>query len=122
MTAGGAGNAWACRCTEPAPRQAFRAADGVVLGKIVSVTRENGEGDVLFAFDVSESWKRNLEGRITVHTGTTCGFDADVGQTYVLFLKPRGAGGYETARCMGNRSEADAAPVLKYLRRRKPAR
>lgn len=97
--------ALACRCTEPGPRQAYRAAESVVYGKILSVERDNDGADTSYLIDVAEFWKQPVEMRITVHTGTTCAFVAKVGEGYVLFLRQPRQGVYETAMCMGNRSE-----------------
>jgi hypothetical protein len=67
---------------EPAPPRAYRAGQSVVYGTIVSVRRENQGADVVYVFEVAESWKRPLEPEITVHSGTTCSFEANAGEKY----------------------------------------
>ncbi len=114
----GWGIALACRCTEPGPRQAYGMAQSVVYGRVVSAKKENDGGDISYVFEVAESWKQSVESQITVHTGTTCSFEATVGERYVLFLKQQGRSFYETASCMGNRPDAKARALLSFLRGR----
>lgn len=118
----GSGIAFACRCTEPEPRQAYRMAESVVYGKIVSAKKENDGADTTYVFEVAESWKQSVESPITVHTSTTCSYEATVGEKYVLFLKRSSQSSYETAMCMGNRPEAKSRGLLKFLRAKKSQR
>jgi hypothetical protein len=113
---------FACRCTEPTPGQAYRAAASVAYGKVVSVRKEKDGAEVLYVFEVTQSWKRRVEPQITIRSGTTCSFEADVGETYVIFLKQYKPDIYETAICMGNRPEAKARELLNYLREVKPTK
>ncbi|HMA71197.1 MAG TPA: hypothetical protein VKP67_06885 [Xanthobacteraceae bacterium] len=122
MVVGLPGFALACRCIEPSPAQAYKAAQGVVFGEVISVRKENERGDVVYVFEVAESWKHNLERQITIHSGTTCSFNANAGLKYVLFLRQTKSGNYDTGQCMGNQSEAKAGPTLQYLRAMKPAK
>jgi hypothetical protein len=122
VSLGTAEKAFACRCREPAPPRAYRAAQSVVYGTIVSVRRENQGADVVYVFEVAESWKRPLEPEITVHSGTTCSFEANAGEKYVIFLKQYKAETLETAQCMGNTPEAKAGALLVYLRSIKSAK
>ena len=108
--------AHACRCIEPKPQQAYSTADSVALGQFLSRKDGAREGDVVYVMAVSQSWKRQLDPQITVYSGTTCRFDAEVGARYVIFVKRDRAGNYYTARCLGNRSEPEATPTLNYLR------
>jgi hypothetical protein len=87
---------------------------------VVSVKRDNEGADVFYVFEVSEWWKRRVEPQITIHSGTTCSFEADVGERYVFFLKQNKQGMYDTATCVGNRPEAKVRPLLDYLRTVKP--
>ena len=116
------GIALACRCTEPEPRQAYRMAESVVYGKIVSAKKEHDGADTTYVFEVAESWKQPVESQITVHTSTTCSYEATVGEKYVFFLKRFNQSLYETAMCMGNRPEARSRGLLKFLRAQKPQR
>lgn len=118
----GPGIAFACRCTEPEPRQAYRMAESVVYGKVVSAKKEDDGADTSYVLEVAESWKQPVESQITVHTGITCAYEATVGEKYVLFLKRSNQSIYETAMCMGNRPEAKSRALLKFLRATKPQR
>ena len=118
----GPGAAIACRCTEPGPHQAYRAAESVVYGKVLSEERGNDGTDISYVFEVAESWKLPVASQITIHTGTTCALEAKVGERYVLFLRRNAQSIYETATCMGNRPEARSSALLKFLRAQKQRR
>jgi hypothetical protein len=115
------GAAIACRCTEPGPKLAYKSADGAVLGKIASVQKLDGGADeIAYVVEVSEWWKHPVDSSITVHSSTTCRFEAKVGARYVLFLKQSQQGKLETANCMGNRRAEKAGSLLRFLRSTKP--
>jgi hypothetical protein len=97
-------------------------AESVVYGKVVSAKKEDDGADTSYVLEVAESWKQPVESQITVHTGTTCAYEATVGEKYVLFLKRSNQSIYETAMCMGNRPEAKSRALLKFLRATKPQR
>jgi hypothetical protein len=120
ISAGGAESAFACRCIEPSPRQAYRSAQSVAYGKVVSVRRDNEGADIIYVLEVAESWKRRVEPQITIHSGTTCSFEANVGEKYVVFLKQYKPDIYDTTMCMGNRPEANARALLNYLEAMNP--
>ena len=110
------GAALACRCTEPSQQAAYRLAYSVVHGKVLSATKEVGGDAMAYNVEIIESWKRPVQSQITIHTGTTCSFEAEVGARYVLFLRQDRPAIYETAMCMGNRPENSSRDLLKFLR------
>lgn len=116
------GAAIACRCIEPGPHQAYKAAASVVYAKVLSEKGEKDGTDISYVLEVAESWKLPVESQITIHTGTTCAFEAKVGERYVFFLKRNAQNSYETATCMGNRPEAKSSALLKFLRAQKQRR
>lgn len=116
LSIAGSSTALACRCSEPGPQAAYRSANTVVHAKVLSVTKENDGDGIAYVVEVRESWKQPVPSQIAVHTGTTCSFDAEVGATYVLFLRQDTPAVYETAKCMGNRPEASSRELLKFLR------
>jgi hypothetical protein len=119
----GADQAFACRCRELAPKVAHRSADSAVLGKIISVEDvKDGADELAYVVEVYEWWKAPVDSQITVHTSTTCRFEAQIGTRYVLFLKRDKQGRFETAKCMGNSEEKRARHLLKFLRSTKPRR
>jgi hypothetical protein len=117
----GARAAIACRCTEPGPNLAYKAANGAILGRIASAQKvDSGADEIAYGVEVSEWWKQPVDSSITVHSSTTCRFEAKVGARYVLFLKRNQQGKLETAMCMGNRPAEKAGSLLKFLRSKKP--
>jgi len=105
-----------CRCVEPKPQQAYSTADSVALGQFLSRKDGAREGDLVYVMAVAQSWKRQLDAQITIYSGTTCRFEAELSRNYVVFIKRDRAGNYYTARCLGNRPEGEATPTLNYLR------
>jgi hypothetical protein len=106
--------ALACRCKEPSPAAAYRQAASAVLGEI-RARRDEGGGRTTYTVEVARSWKHDVTGTVTVETGTTCRFDAEVGRRYLLFLGASGGGRYYTRRCMGDRQEGAASETLRFL-------
>lgn len=111
------GSALACRCKEPSAKAAFRSADSVILGQIVSAEKDEGESDgIAYRVQVDEWWKEKVDLSILVHSSTTCRFEAESGKRYVIFLKRNLEGKLETAMCMGNLAEKRAGSLLEFLR------
>ena len=109
------GPAWACRCREPGPQQAYSQADSAILAEIESVEGAP-EQSVVYTVRIDESWKAPLAGRIRVRSGGTCIYRAEPGRRYVLFLRPFAPGMLQTSVCMGNRPEEQASTTLRLLR------
>ena len=109
------GPAWACRCREPAPRQAYSQAQAVILAEVEGV-EPAPEQSVIYTLRVNEAWKTPVGDRVRVRSGSTCIFQADVGRSYVLFLRPYVPGMLQTSVCMGNRPVEEAGATLRLLR------
>jgi hypothetical protein len=107
--------ALACRCIEPTQSQAYKQAQAIALGTIVSVSKES-EYNVFYTVSVDESWKEKVGDYLVIRSGSTCIYHADVGQKYLLFLWPYTSDMYQTSICMGNQPEATANRALKFLR------
>ncbi len=109
----------ACRCTEPGPARALRDAQGVALGRVVSI--EAGEHSVTrFTVSVERSWKQSLPAKITVEDSAVCPLGPVAGARYVLFLHQQKSGGFETAKCRGDVTEDHAQATLSVLDSAKP--
>jgi hypothetical protein len=115
----GAGPVLACRCLEPASTAvAYGRAHAVVRAAVLSV---DGVGDspggARARLRVEEAWKADVAGEIVVSTSTTCAFDFQPGNEYLLYLYPGpGAGEWTTRICMGNCLTANAERALRWLR------
>ena len=110
---------WACRCTEPGPERALRAAQSVALGQIVSVDTGT-PGKTHFTFSVERSWKQSLPAEITIEDSAVCPLGPVAGARYVLFLHQEKSGGFETAKCRGDVAEDKAQATLQILDSAKP--
>jgi hypothetical protein len=106
----------ACRCVEPnAPSAAYRAADAVVLAKIVKrEPRPELDGFTLSLF-VESAWKGEVNQELSVTTGTDCRYSADPGREYVLFLSRAPQNVFTTGLCMGNRPVGEATKLLRWF-------
>ena len=109
-----AGEAQACRCTRPSPAAAFKAADGVVFGRIAAVT-PRGDGALDFTVAVERSWKRAPAGEIGVIGSPACVFEPALNTNYVIYLHAGPHGRLETDSCMGNVAEPEAGATLQFL-------
>ena len=110
--------ALACRCLEPASTaKAYRSADIVVRAKVQSV---DGVGDAPGGARahllVEQAWKADVAAEIDVKTSTTCAFDFQAGQDYLLYLsRDRQADQLTTRMCVGNQPAARADNALQWM-------
>ena len=112
--------ALACRCVEPASTaQAYRSADVVVRARVQAVEGVgDAPGGARARLVVEESWKADVAGDLEVATSTTCAFDFQAGQHYLLFLfRDRQADRLTTRICAGNQPVPQAASALQWMRR-----
>ena len=113
--------ALACRCLEPASTaDAYGRAHVVVRATVLSV---DGVGDspggARAQLRVAEAWKADVASEIVVSTSTTCAFDFQAGNDYLLYLYPGAEPGeYSTRICVGNCLAANAEDALRWLRTR----
>ena len=111
----------ACRCLEPASTaDAYGRAHVVVRATVLSV---DGVGDspggARARLRVEEAWKADVAGEIVVSTSTTCAFDFQAGNEYLLYLYPGAQPSeYSTRICVGNCLAANAEGALRWLRTR----
>lgn len=106
----------ACRCLEPSSAaSAYKAADVVALGKVVSVTAQPEAERTAITLHVTEAWKADLPRSIQIVTGTTCAFPFERDGRYLLFLLRGSDSRFVTERCMGNRALAQAHAFRAWL-------
>lgn len=109
----------ACRCPDGVPAStAYRQAQVVVLATVVQVSGDRDREGATAVVTVSRAWKAPVDERIEIFTNTTCAFDFQPGQTYLLYVQKTAAGArYWTKRCFGNLPAADAARHIRWLDR-----
>lgn len=118
--------AHACRCKPPATRaEAYRGAVAVVVAQVVAVEQRPDIDGLAVTVHVAEAWKASVPPTTSVVSGTTCRFEMQLGETYLLYLtrdpkmlRPEDREGYATAICLGNVRRADAAEAIQWLRQR----
>lgn len=109
----------ACRCIEDiTPESAYRQADVVVRGQARTVRGDINKEGATANVRVSQAWKKATRAEIEVLTSTTCAFEFQPGEEYLLYLRESSNGTYTTRRCLGNRSIAEAQKALDWLKRR----
>lgn len=95
--------AFGCRCTQITLSEAYKRADAVLYGYTSDFVRlPSPEGGGTAIIEVESSWKSNLPNRLVVNTQTSCAFDFEKGNHYLLFLNKSETGFYETGMCYGN--------------------
>jgi hypothetical protein len=80
--------AYACSCVGWSTRQAFAAADAVFVGKVAE--RSEADEIVQIRFQVDRVYKGTVYADQVVDTVTSsasCGFEAKVGSTWVIFAR-----------------------------------
>ncbi|QQR54678.1 hypothetical protein IPG41_05830 [Candidatus Peregrinibacteria bacterium] len=79
--------AQACSCVRPGtPAEELEASDVVFSGQVVGIDHATYGYDV--TLQVHESWKGEVKGKITVHTGMgggDCGFNFEQGKDYLVY-------------------------------------
>ncbi len=111
--------AQACRCLEPtSTSRAYSKADAIVLATVQAVDGEGtSAGGARAHLKVTEAWKVAVSTDLDVHTHSTCAFDFQPGQAYLVYLERSGTGpGWSTRICMGNRKATEADVPLRWLR------
>lgn len=120
-----AGSAEACKCVPGmTPAKAFRGADAVVLGEVLSVEGDPwAQGGAVATLRTARSWKEGLSGTLQVETRTSCAFDFRPGETYLVYLsRSQGRAAFSTMACNGNEASREAGPALEWLDRHGGAR
>lgn len=97
---GAPGDASACSCVPRSPCSIFAATDAVFLGHVVEVRREGGYN--VARLDVVRTWRGTVDATVTVRegAGTTCSFDVEVGDRFLVYGQGSGAT-FSTSMCAG---------------------
>lgn len=108
--------AFGCRCTEPTTKRAYARAEAVARVRIVEVSEPTSDGTVTAQGEVESAWKAGLPSRIRIITGEDCAYPFESGHTYLLFLF-KGEQEWGTYRCRGNKTDAESAQAVRWLKR-----
>lgn len=119
----GASDVSACSClmdniqsTGKKVKKAFSQSSAVFYGEVLSVTRQ--ENSVRVTFKVDKSWKGLTTGEAIVSTGENsamCGFNFEVGKTYIVYAN----GSLQTNICTRTAAGNDDAKYLTKLKKPK---
>jgi len=111
---------FACRCAGSiSPAAAYRQADIVVMGKVLAVTGDINKEGATARISVSKAWKKPIPSEVVVSTTTTCAFDFQTGEEYLLYLREAADGnGYTSRKCVGNLPSCKAEKALDWLKKR----
>ena len=112
----------ACRCAGPiSPSTAYQRAQAVVVGKVLDLKGDRDKEGATARIAVSRAWKQRVDAEVEVFTSTTCAFDFQVGEEYLLYLyeSPK-TKGYTTKKCLGNQTVVQAGKSLAWLERHYP--
>jgi len=105
----------ACECTEPEIEQAYANADLVLLGTVADVMSNSTTSGSIAIFKSTQRWKQKAADQMVITTPSDCMYTWQRGENHLLFLTKGNNSLYTTRRCMGNKSEADAAASVEWL-------
>src|SRR5262245_57896186 len=109
----------ACSCIPPRPpAEAAAAADAVFLAKVIAFEEMPAQYERLARLEVGKIWKGRLDEADSVFTGlnsAACGYDFQVGGTYLIYAYRTEPGRLWTGLCTRNNPIANAGEDLKYL-------
>ncbi len=110
----------ACSCDQPQlPAQAVAVADAVFLAKVISFEEIPAQYERLARLEVIEIWKGRLHEADSVYTAlnsAACGYDFQVGETYLIYADKEDGGRWRTHLCTRTARQANAQKDLAYLK------
>lgn len=110
----------ACSCLPwPPPAQAVAQVDAVFLGKVLAFNEIAGQQRRLAHIEVLKIWKGRAQEADSVTTAlneAACGYDFEIGKTYLVYAHKDENGGLYTHLCTRTRPESQAQSDLDYLR------
>lgn len=113
-----ASKAIACRCgPEITPRAAYERAETVVLARVEEVKNRPDQNGVTARLTVARAWKKPVSREIAVLSTTTCAFNFERGQQYILYIFRGSDRQLHTSQCLGNVPVSDAGKVRAWLDR-----
>lgn len=109
----------ACSCAPlPSPTEAVGGADAVFLATVRSSEPVDGNsplGKMRFHFTVEKAWKGVASSELQVTTsksGSLCGFQFEINQSYLVYASDAGDRGLSTNICTRTRHESQAKADL----------
>ncbi|MGH7490769.1 MAG: FlgD immunoglobulin-like domain containing protein [bacterium] len=109
----------ACSCLPPPPpAEAVAAADAVFLAKVIAFEEMPAQYERLARLQMERIWKGRPEEADSVYTAlnsAACGYDFQLGGTYLIYANRREPGRLWTHLCSRTAHVADAADDLKFL-------
>ncbi|MGH7450573.1 MAG: T9SS type A sorting domain-containing protein [bacterium] len=109
----------ACSCwPPPPPAQAFAEADAVFMGKVESFEFIENGNRRLAKISLVKIWKGDRHAVSDIYTGANsaaCGYDFQIGETYIIYAYKGEAGRLQTGLCERTAPLHSATEDLKYL-------
>jgi hypothetical protein len=109
----------ACSCLPPPPpSQAFAEARAVFIGKVISFEFLPGMHQRLAKIQVLKIWKgtaSEADSLLTAANSAACGYDFQVGETYIIYAHQYNVGILATNICTRTKPAQHAAEDLKFL-------
>ena len=90
-----------CRCVSASLTTYYRWADAIVTAKVISVSTDSDQNTTA-KLEISDTWKKSLPKQIEVITGSTCAYNLQVDENYLLYLRTAPSGQFSTTKCQGN--------------------
>jgi hypothetical protein len=118
--------AYACSCASVEPNEAFEKAEAVFTGKVLNIKQQRKQEGVVGAieyrdvnlFEVQETWKGINQSQVIVYDNghdVSCGFNFEVGKTYLIYTYKGKDGGLYTGLCSRTEEISKAGEDLNFL-------
>jgi hypothetical protein len=113
---------WGCSCVpEKSVKKAFKAAATVFKGKVVEITKIEGESSIYrVKFNVDLSWKYLTEKEVTIETSqqtSLCDYSFTVGEEYLVYAKFDSNKTFKVSVCSRTNPIKSAQEDLKFLKK-----
>lgn len=111
--------AHACSCVQaPAPAEAFKQADTVLMGKVIDIQEGPASHSFTVRISATEVWKGKKDHTaeiITASNSAMCGFYFQKGKTYLIYAYENPEGRLETNNCTRSALAERAGEDLAFL-------
>lgn len=111
--------AYSCSCVQaPAPAEALKQADAVLLGKVIDIQDGPGPYHITAKLSVTKIWKgeKDFSAKIlTTSDGAMCGFYFQEGKTFLIYAYKNQEGRLETNNCTRSALAERASQDLAFL-------
>ena len=106
-----------CKCVPGSLSSYYRKADAVATATVIAVSTD-AEQKITVKLSITDRWKRGLPEQIEVITDkSSCGYEVQLNEKYLLYLRVTSSGQFSTMKCQGNLDFDKSQKARTWLRR-----